>query len=160
MSATPGSGWYPQADGSQRYWDGRAWTSYVPPGVAAYPPPVFGVSLTAQDGQPWPPIPTSPGRYAAGPAESQAIAYRAPAHSYAPKSPGLALLASFLVPGLGQVVNGEIGKGIVFLVAYLVAIVSVVLVIGFVLVPALWVWAMVDAYRSARSWNLAHGIIS
>jgi TM2 domain-containing membrane protein YozV len=160
MIVTPGpAGWYPQADGSQRYWDGLAWTPHVTPAQAAYPPSPGGTTLYPQDGQPWPPIPTSPGRYAAGPSPLQSIAYQ-PAHAYAPKSPGLALIASFLVPGLGQLVNGEIGKGIVFLLAYLAAIVSVVLLIGFVLVPVLWVWAMVDAYRSAKAWNLAHGILS
>lgn len=159
MSTAAAPGWYPQPDGSQRYWDGRAWTSYVPPSLPAYPRPDFaGVALTPQDGQPWPPIATSPGRYAAPPAPQ--VANHAPAQAYAPKSPGLALVASFLAPGLGQLINGEIGKGIVFLLAYLVALVSVFMLIGFVLVPALWVWAMVDAYGSAKSWNLAHGILS
>lgn len=31
MSTTP-AGWYPQADGSQRYWDGEKWTEHVAPG--------------------------------------------------------------------------------------------------------------------------------
>ncbi|MFV0634009.1 DUF2510 domain-containing protein [Demequina sp.] len=48
MSATPGvpapatpppAGWYPQPDGSQRYWDGQAWTDHVAPGSAPVAPP-------------------------------------------------------------------------------------------------------------------------
>lgn len=160
MSTTSGpAGWYPQADGTQRYWDGRAWTPQVAPGLPAYHGVFGGAPLYPQDGQPWPPIPTSPGRYSVGPAPGQPIAYGSPP-VYAPRSPGLALVASFLVPGLGQFINGEIGKGLVFLIAYLVAIISVVLIVGFLLVPALWIWAMVDAYRSAKTWNLAHGILS
>ncbi|MBM6404158.1 Ltp family lipoprotein [Phycicoccus sp. CSK15P-2] len=31
MSTTP-AGWYPQADGSQRYWDGEQWTVHTAPG--------------------------------------------------------------------------------------------------------------------------------
>jgi hypothetical protein len=30
MSATP-AGWYPQDDGSQRYWDGERWTGHIAP---------------------------------------------------------------------------------------------------------------------------------
>jgi hypothetical protein len=28
---TTGPGWYPQPDGSQRYWDGKAWTEHTAP---------------------------------------------------------------------------------------------------------------------------------
>lgn len=31
MSSTP-AGWYPQPDGTQRYWDGASWTEHVAPG--------------------------------------------------------------------------------------------------------------------------------
>ena len=33
------------------------------------------------------------------------------------KNPGLAAIISFFFPGLGQIYNGEIGKGILFIVA-------------------------------------------
>ena len=33
MSNTP-AGWYPQADGRQRYWDGTQWTEHFAPGTA------------------------------------------------------------------------------------------------------------------------------
>lgn len=48
MSTSP-AGWYPQPDGSQRYWDGVAWTEHVSNGASdqqdhtghgASPPPV------------------------------------------------------------------------------------------------------------------------
>jgi len=32
MSSTP-AGWYPQPDGTQRYWDGTSWTEHVAPGA-------------------------------------------------------------------------------------------------------------------------------
>ena len=64
------------------------------------------------------------------------------------------------MPGLGQLINGEIAKGVVFFVAYVVGIVAVVVVVGFVIVPVVWIWAMVDAYSSAKQWNLRHGILA
>ena len=31
------AGWYPQADGQQRYWNGESWTEHVAPGVLTQP---------------------------------------------------------------------------------------------------------------------------
>lgn len=78
----------------------------------------------------------------------------------APKNPGIALLASFFIPGLGSLINGRVGMGIAIFVAYSVAWVLTLVIIGFVLLPAVWVWGMYDAYSSAKSWNAAHGILS
>ncbi len=33
------AGWYPQPDGTQRYWDGSQWTSHVVPAPGQYAPP-------------------------------------------------------------------------------------------------------------------------
>ncbi|MFN3865800.1 MAG: DUF2510 domain-containing protein [Demequina sp.] len=33
---TAAAGWYAQPDGSQRYWDGQAWTEQVQPAVSAH----------------------------------------------------------------------------------------------------------------------------
>ncbi len=78
----------------------------------------------------------------------------------APKSPGLALLGSFFFPGLGQLINGQVGKGIAMFVAYLVSIALLFVFIGFLLVPAIWIWSMVDAYSGAKQWNARHGILA
>lgn len=45
------AGWYPQADGSQRYWDGAAWTEHraPAPGAQQVPPPVDDRSVEAAD---------------------------------------------------------------------------------------------------------------
>ncbi|MBM6404612.1 hypothetical protein JQN72_10205 [Phycicoccus sp. CSK15P-2] len=65
-----------------------------------------------------------------------------------------------LLPGLGQFVNGQAGKGVLFLVAYLVSITLVFLFIGLLTAPVLWIWSMVDAYSGAQAWNARHGILS
>ena len=78
----------------------------------------------------------------------------------APKSPGLSLLASFFLPGLGSMINGEAGKGIAILVCWIFASwVLTVVLIGFIGLLGFWIWGMVDGYQGARKWNLAHGII-
>lgn len=145
--AAPPSGWYPQPDGRLRYWDGRDWTAHVTdPRALPATGPAYGSGI--QDAPPGPRLP-SPQAYAV-----------APVYAVAPKSAGLALLASFFLPGLGQFVNGEGGKGVGFLLAYLAGWVSVFVLVGFVVVPAVWIWSMVDAYQSARTWNVRHGILA
>ena len=138
------AGWYAEGPETQRYWDGRAWTDRV-----RQAPPV---------------PPASPGYATPAPGYGAPMAPPWPAPGYgvvvAPKSPALALVASFFVPGLGQLINGEIGKGIGMLVGYAVAIVLVIVLIGFVAAPAIWIWSMVDAYQGAQRWNTGHGIIA
>lgn len=77
-----------------------------------------------------------------------------------PKSPALALIASFFFPGLGQLINGEVGKGIAMLALYFVSWMLAFVLIGFLFLPIVWIWSMIDAYSGAKNWNTAHGIIS
>ena len=86
--------------------------------------------------------------------------YVAPAPQVAPKNPGLALLVSFFVPGVGTMMNGQVGKGIGILLGYVVSWFLTVILVGFVGLVAFWVWGMVDAYQGAKSWNAKHGILS
>lgn len=102
-------------------------------------------------------------------------AYAAGAHPYgqqpgvqvSAKNPAVSVLLSFLLPGLGQLVNGETVKGLVMLGAYSAAWflfwMTVWFLIGFVFAPvvfATWVWSMVDANAGAHRWNREHGILS
>jgi len=61
-------------------------------------------------------------------------------------SPGLAVVMSFFIPGLGQLYKGRIGRGAAFFVGTF---------IGFFLLvfPAVivWVWGMVDAYKGPHA---------
>lgn len=72
------------------------------------------------------------------------------------KNPGVAAVLSFLFSGLGQIYNGQIGKGLVFIGAQVVNAFLTVILIGFVTGFATWVWGMVDAYRSAERINEQH----
>lgn len=69
------------------------------------------------------------------------------------KSPGLAAVLSFFWAGLGQIYNGEISKGILLLVCYAVSCLLMAVVIGFITTPILWIYGMVDAYKTAERFN-------
>jgi hypothetical protein len=62
------------------------------------------------------------------------------------------LVNIFLFPGLGQLIKGEVGKGILFMIIWIVLEVTTILTlfigIGFILLiflPIVWVWFVVDA---------------
>jgi TM2 domain-containing membrane protein YozV len=71
----------------------------------------------------------------------------------AEKSPGLAAVLSFFWAGLGQIYNGEISKGILLIVVYAISCGLMALVIGFFTTPILWIYGMVDAYKTAEKFN-------
>jgi TM2 domain-containing membrane protein YozV len=74
------------------------------------------------------------------------------------RNPAASLLASLLVPGLGTIINAEMGKGLVILVAWITAWVLILAIVGLILVPAVWVYGMYDAFQGARRYNLAHAV--
>jgi TM2 domain-containing membrane protein YozV len=65
------------------------------------------------------------------------------------KNPGVAAVLSFFVCGLGQIYNGQIGKGLIMMVCYFISWALMFILIGFITTPALWIWGMYDAYRTA-----------
>ena len=69
------------------------------------------------------------------------------------KSTGIAAIASFVIPGLGQIYCGEIGRGILILIGFIIACLTIIILIGFILAPIVWVWNIYDAYTLAKSIN-------
>jgi TM2 domain-containing membrane protein YozV len=69
------------------------------------------------------------------------------------KNPTTATILSFFIMGLGQIYNGQIGKGIVFMVLYAISWFLTIAFIGFITTPILWMWGMVDANKSAKKIN-------
>lgn len=72
------------------------------------------------------------------------------------RNPAASLLASLFVPGVGTMINGETGKGTLILGAWLIGLLLVLAVIGILIVPAVWIYGLYDAYEGARRYNLAH----
>ncbi len=69
------------------------------------------------------------------------------------KNPAVAAILSFFLMGLGQAYNGEIAKAVVFLILYAISIFLTFFMIGFLTIPILWIWSVVDAYRSSQKIN-------
>ena len=72
------------------------------------------------------------------------------------KSPIMALILSLLVCGLGQFYNGQPKKGIILLISAMVSGLLILLVIGFVLLPIVWIYNLYDAYTTAE--KISNGI--
>lgn len=66
------------------------------------------------------------------------------------KSEAIALLLSFLLPGLGQFYLGKIGRGLLFLFGTIGAAVLTFGIGGFIV----WIWNIIDAYNLAKKHNL------
>ena len=68
-----------------------------------------------------------------------------------PENYGMAALLSFLLPGLGQVVKGQILKAILIWLGTVVFVVLSFVVIGLPLLLVLWLWQIYDAYNSPQT---------
>jgi TM2 domain-containing membrane protein YozV len=64
-------------------------------------------------------------------------------------NPFVAAAASVVLPGLGQIYNRELQKGILVMVASFIALASVLAFVGIILYPAVWLYAIYDAYTVA-----------
>lgn len=80
---------------------------------------------------------------------AQDAAYFSADGSIGPYSPGVAALLSFLICGAGQMYNGQVGKGFVFLIA---CILLWFILLGWVV----WIIAIIEAFNTAKRLNIAH----
>ncbi|MFD2830622.1 hypothetical protein [Corticicoccus populi] len=69
------------------------------------------------------------------------------------KSSGLAAVLSFFISGLGQIYNGQILKGIIILLIQGINGLLTFILIGYIFLPIVWLFAIIDAYRSAEKIN-------
>lgn len=65
----------------------------------------------------------------------------------------LAIILSVFLPGLGQIYLGLDNKGALFLIAYVVSAVLILLIIGFFLCIIIWIWALIDTIISTNALN-------
>jgi len=141
-----------------------------PPDAGA--PPGTQVSADGQwvwNGSAWVPNPSAPALmpvpYAApAPTQYTPMAYPTAGGYVAPKSPAVSLIVSFFLPGVGSMINGDVGIGITILLLWLLSFgldaTLVGLVVGVPLGIGMFIWGLIDAYQGAQRWNRKHGIIS
>ena len=101
------------------------------------------------DGAQW--IPNAPVAMIPTPAGAMVVA---------PKNPAVSLIVSFFIPGVGSMINGDVGTGVAILVLWIAGIATTIFFVGVFLILGAWIWGMVDAYQGAQRWNRAHGILS
>lgn len=139
-------GWY-EHEGERRYWDGSQWThaTSTPPRTYAPTPPLVTGQVVPYSGESPPYTPP-------------------PAVPLARKEPAIALLVSFFIPGVGSMMNGDVGAGVGFLLLYGFGLVLVVclgwIVIGLIGIPFMllaWAWSMYHAYQGAIDFNRRAG---
>jgi TM2 domain-containing membrane protein YozV len=79
------------------------------------------------------------------------------------KNPRIALVASIVLPGLGQIYNGQTGKGItlvivaVFLLYLIVTVRTILSELANFLYIAILLYSAYDSYNTAKSINLGAG---
>lgn len=61
---------------------------------------------------------------------------------------GIPALLSFFVPGLGQIVKGQVIKAILIWIALGISWLLQFVLIGFILLPLIWLWQIYDAYNN------------
>ena len=73
------------------------------------------------------------------------------------RNPIIAAVLRLIVAGLGQIYNGQITKGVLFIVAQIINGALLYVAIGFVTMPLVGLWAVIDAYLVAKRNNERYG---
>jgi TM2 domain-containing membrane protein YozV len=64
------------------------------------------------------------------------------------KTHGVPALLSFFIPGLGQLIKGQIFKAIGIWVGLVISVLLVSILIGLITTPLIWLWQIYDAYTN------------
>ncbi len=59
----------------------------------------------------------------------------------------IAAICSFFFPGLGQLVQGRIMAALMFFVAAVISGALIIVLVGYVLYPIVWIWGIIDAAK-------------
>lgn len=66
------------------------------------------------------------------------------------KKPWLAVLLSFILPGIGQMYVGHHARGWIILGSYTISYFTLYIFIGILLVPIVWIYGIINAYNLAK----------
>lgn len=65
----------------------------------------------------------------------------------------LSIILSIIFPGLGHFYLGLDHKGIMFLLGYIISAALILLLVGFILIFVVWIWALIDVIQSTNAIN-------
>lgn len=65
-------------------------------------------------------------------------------------NPGTAAILSFFWTGLGQIYNGQIGKGLLFMIVQAINVCLIFALIGLLTFPIFWLYGIWDAKKTAE----------
>jgi len=82
-----------------------------------------------------------------------------PMPTASPKSPGVAVILSILIPGLGHLYSGNPLSAVFWFISAVVSTVLISVFIGIILVPLVWIGAAIHAYISTANFNTRHHVI-
>lgn len=85
--------------------------------------------------------------------------YAQPMPTASPKSPGVAVILSILIPGLGHLYSGNPLSAVFWFVSAAISAMLIAVFIGFLLLPAVWLGAIIHAYISTANFNSRHHVI-
>ena len=69
------------------------------------------------------------------------------------RNPIVAAILSVIVAGLGQIYNGQIGKGVIFIVLQLINTALTVALIGWILMPIVGLCTAILRYEAHHLWR-------
>lgn len=72
----------------------------------------------------------------------------APSHHSSKEKHGVPAILSFFLPGLGQMIKGQVGKGIGIFFGFAFSLILIFTVIGAIVPLIIWIWQIVDAYNN------------
>ena len=75
-----------------------------------------------------------------------------------PKSLGVAIILSLVIPGLGDLYSDNLPSAVLWFIATIAAWMSMLILVGFLLVPFVMFGACVHACRSAMLFNERHHV--
>jgi len=68
-------------------------------------------------------------------------------------NPVIGVILNLFIPGVGQIYNGELRKAIAIFAGMFISVILIIVFIGLLLLPAIWVYSLYDAYKSAEYKN-------
>jgi TM2 domain-containing membrane protein YozV len=82
-----------------------------------------------------------------------------PMPTASPKSGGVAVILSFLIPGLGHLYTGNPLSAVMWFISAVVSAVLITVFVGIILLPLVYIGAMIHAYISAGNFNRRHHVV-